>query len=246
MRTLQHKRNVLQDGLLGTLLAQGQNTPRRSAGGAHTPGAGEMTTIVNTTTISFLHSFSTSTKNKKTRKQSREKVLALSECPKGHFVPPGVCSSWPLLTVWDPQFSRAHRQRTTHTWSLLEYAAPGRSSQSRTRGFPRLTANPQHSNAVFSARISSVNNTPEVVDGCCLSLAGFCTLRLGVGFQSSTVSTTEAPAATMSSTSPVDRQCLYHHTECIDDAQLHHRSSFFHLLPDDDNGSLKALCNNRP
>ena len=41
-------------------------------------------------------------------------------------------------------FSWAHRQPTTHIWSLLECAAPGRSSHSGTRGFPGLTANPQH------------------------------------------------------------------------------------------------------
>ena len=30
-----------------------------------------------------------------------------------HLVPPGVCGSWPLLAVWDPRFSWAHRQPTT-------------------------------------------------------------------------------------------------------------------------------------
>ena len=111
-----------------------------------------------------------------------------------YLVPPGVCGAWPLLAVWDPRFSRAHpqytfgpsrsvrllaaprsvgpavsrahRQPTTHIWSLLvcaapgrssqcgsqptvhiwsllECAAPGRSSQCGTRGFPGLTANPQ-------------------------------------------------------------------------------------------------------
>ena len=29
-----------------------------------------------------------------------------------HLVPPGVCGSWPLLAVWDPRFSWAHRQPT--------------------------------------------------------------------------------------------------------------------------------------
>ena len=28
------------------------------------------------------------------------------------LVPPGVCSAGPLLAVWDPRFSRAHRQPT--------------------------------------------------------------------------------------------------------------------------------------
>ena len=60
------------------------------------------------------------------------------------WVPPGVCGSWPLLAVWDPRFSWVHRQPTTHAGSLLECAAPGRSSQCGTRGFPGLTANPQH------------------------------------------------------------------------------------------------------
>ena len=27
-----------------------------------------------------------------------------------HLVPPGVCGAWPLLAVWDPRFSWAHRQ----------------------------------------------------------------------------------------------------------------------------------------
>ena len=60
------------------------------------------------------------------------------------LVPPGVCGSRPLLTVWDPRFSGAHRQAATHSWSLLECAAPGRSSPCGTRGFPGLTAKPQH------------------------------------------------------------------------------------------------------
>ena len=60
-----------------------------------------------------------------------------------HLVPPGVCGSWPLLAVWDPRFSWAHRQPTTLMWSLLECAAPGRSSQYGTRGFLGLTAKPQ-------------------------------------------------------------------------------------------------------
>ena len=61
-----------------------------------------------------------------------------------HLVPPGVCGFWSLLAVWDPRFSRAHRQPTIHIWSLLECAASGRSSQYGTRGFPGLTANPQY------------------------------------------------------------------------------------------------------
>ena len=59
-----------------------------------------------------------------------------------HLVPPGVCGSWPLLAVWDPRISWAHRLPVTHIWSLLECAAPGRSSQCGTNGFPGLTANP--------------------------------------------------------------------------------------------------------
>ena len=31
-----------------------------------------------------------------------------------HLVPPGVCGSWSLLAVWDPRFSWAHRQPSTH------------------------------------------------------------------------------------------------------------------------------------
>ena len=79
-----------------------------------------------------------------------------------------------LLAVWDPRFSWAHRQPSTQfgpswsvrllaaphsvgpavflgspptlnaIWSLLECAAPGRSSQCGTRGFLGFTANPQH------------------------------------------------------------------------------------------------------
>ena len=63
--------------------------------------------------------------------------------PNTCWVPPGVCGSWSLLAVWDPRFSWVHRQ-PTHAGSLLECAAPGRSSQCGTRGFPGLTANPQH------------------------------------------------------------------------------------------------------
>ena len=61
-----------------------------------------------------------------------------------HLVPPGVCGSWPLLTVWDLRFSWAHRQPSTHIWSLLSVRLLARSSQDGTRGFPGLTANPQH------------------------------------------------------------------------------------------------------
>ena len=49
------------------------------------------------------------------------------------LVPPGVCGSWPLLAVWDPRFSRAHREtRNTHlvppgvcgSWPLLAVCDP--------------------------------------------------------------------------------------------------------------------------
>ena len=33
--------------------------------------------------------------------------------PTHILVPPGVCGTWPLLAVWDPRFSWAHRQPTT-------------------------------------------------------------------------------------------------------------------------------------
>ena len=65
-----------------------------------------------------------------------------------YLVPPGVCGPWPLLTVWDPRFSWAHRQPSTHMWSLLECATPGRSSQCGTHGFPGLTANPHNTHLV--------------------------------------------------------------------------------------------------
>ena len=57
--------------------------------------------------------------------------------------PPGVCCCWPLLAEWDPRFSWACRPPATHSWSLLECAAPGRSLQCGTRGFPGLAAHPQ-------------------------------------------------------------------------------------------------------
>ena len=56
-----------------------------------------------------------------------------------------------------PRLSWAHHQPATHSWSLLESAAPGRCSQCGTHRFPRLTANPQHT-LYFSARASSVYN----------------------------------------------------------------------------------------
>ena len=37
--------------------------------------------------------------------------------PQRISAPPGVCGTWPLLTVWDPRFPRAHRQPATYTWS---------------------------------------------------------------------------------------------------------------------------------
>ena len=61
------------------------------------------------------------------------------------LVPPGVYGSWPLLAVWDPRFSRAHRQPSTHFGPSWSVRRQGRSSQCGTRGFPGLTANPQHS-----------------------------------------------------------------------------------------------------
>ena len=69
------------------------------------------------------------------QRHGSDRVLALSECPKGTpltLVPPGVCVSWPLLAMWNPQSSWAHRQPATSAWSLLEGAAPGRSSQCGT------------------------------------------------------------------------------------------------------------------
>ena len=60
--------------------------------------------------------------------------------PHTVLVPPAVCGSRPLLTVWDLRFSKAHGQPATHSLSHLEYAAPGRFSQAGTRGFPGLTA----------------------------------------------------------------------------------------------------------
>ena len=89
------------------------------------------------------------------------------------LVPPGVCGPWPLLAVWDPRFSWAHRQPATQIWSLLECAAPGRSSQCGTRGFPGLTANPQHTfgpswsarhlavPAVWDPRFSRAHRQPQ-------------------------------------------------------------------------------------
>ena len=74
------------------------------------------------------------------------KCSAVSPCSKptrtALLVPLGGCGSGPLLTVWDPRFSSGHRQHSTHAWSLLECAAPGRSSQCGTRGFPGPTCQP--------------------------------------------------------------------------------------------------------
>ena len=46
--------------------------------------------------------------------------------PQQRTDPPGVCGSWPLLAVWDPRFSRAHRQPTSTfgpSWSVRHLAA---------------------------------------------------------------------------------------------------------------------------
>ena len=51
---------------------------------------------------------------------------------------------WPLLAVWDPRFTRAHRQPSPlfgPSWSVRLH---GRSSQCGTRGLLGLTANPPH------------------------------------------------------------------------------------------------------
>ena len=60
--------------------------------------------------------------------------------PTTKMVHPGVCGTWPLLTVKDPRFSWVHRQPSTHLWSLLECAAHGRSSQCGTRGVDQTTS----------------------------------------------------------------------------------------------------------
>ena len=74
-------------------------------------------------------------------------------CSATHaWSPPGVCGPRPLLTLWDPRFSWAHRQPATHSWSLPECAAPGRSAQCGTHVFPGLTANPQHTLGPWSVR----------------------------------------------------------------------------------------------
>ena len=65
--------------------------------------------------------------------------------------------SWSVRLLAAPRsvgpavFPRAHRQPSTHLWSLLECAAHGRSSQCGTRGFPGLTANP-HPHKLFSTQ----------------------------------------------------------------------------------------------
>ena len=127
-----------------------------------------------------------------------------------------------------------------------------RSSQCGTRGFPGSP--PTRNTLLLMQRrcILSNSNQPRSCGWLPPQSGGLCTLRLGVGFQSSKVSTMGAPAVTMSSqrrefggVDRIDRQFLYHHTECIDDAQLHHRSSSFHHLPDDDDGSRNALCEKR-
>ena len=43
-----------------------------------------------------------------------------------------------------PRFYWAYRPTRNALWSLLQCAAPGRSSQAGTHGFPGLTANPHH------------------------------------------------------------------------------------------------------
>ena len=68
------------------------------------------------------------------------------------------------------------------TLSLLKCAAPGRSSQCRTRGFPGLTANPQHTHlvppgvcgswpllAVWDPRFSWTHRQPATQQRCILS-----------------------------------------------------------------------------
>ena len=69
-------------------------------------------------------------------------VPGLTANPQRHTGPScSVCGSWPLLAVWKPPVFPA--LTATHSWSLLEYAAPGRSSRCGTRGFPGSTAKPE-------------------------------------------------------------------------------------------------------
>ena len=69
--------------------------------------------------------------------------LTVNSHPK--LVHPGVCGTWPLLTVWYPRFSSGSPPTpTSYNGSLLECAAPGRASQCGTRGLLGLTANPHH------------------------------------------------------------------------------------------------------
>ena len=60
------------------------------------------------------------------------------------LVPPAVCSSRPLLAVWDLRFSLGSPPTRTDSWSLPEFAALDHSSQCGICGFLGLTANSQH------------------------------------------------------------------------------------------------------
>ena len=77
------------------------------------------------------------------------------------LVPPGVCSAWPLLAVWDLRFSRAHPANPQHTfgpsWSVWRMAAPRSVGPAVFSGSPPTHTSiklPQH-NAEAGSRSSS-------------------------------------------------------------------------------------------
>ena len=71
-----------------------------------------------------------------------------------HTAPPGVCGPWPLLAVWDPRFSQAHRSPPTRNSRLVPPALCG--------PWPPRSVGP----AVFSGS-SPTNNTPSVSPAVC-------------------------------------------------------------------------------
>ena len=75
------------------------------------------------------------------------------------LVPPGVCGAWPLLAVWDPRFSRAHRQPTILI-HLSQHSAKG-----SCRSYPwcqNASITPVNSHTRATKNASKTNVYPQL------------------------------------------------------------------------------------
>ena len=145
-----------------TLLAQGECIPRRCAGVAYASAQAQCTP-----TTKRLPGLTANPQHTLGPSWSMRLLPAPRSVGPAVFLGSPPIRNALLFKKATLYFQQEHPPSTT---SLRCRRSPGPSSQPAT---------------------SRLSEQPEVVDGCRLSLAGFCTLRLGDGFQSSKVSATD-------------------------------------------------------